>query len=1366
MAQDKKVFAGGGMDMDTAEQLVAPNDYRYALNCRILSSDEDNVGIVENIKGNEQLNNLLSSDNLNRYKIIGSYEDKTTDSLFYFVRDTEHSNHKIISNFWQGLWNIIAEGNYLNFHSAHLITGVNLVVDERDYPHGVLYWTDNYNEPRKLDVERAYYTTNFTSATPRYEVLNSDVIKSILPPPTFYPICNTGKDENKKDVNYIKRHIWQFKYRWVYKNNGKSAWSPISDITQTRTGTPDRESFNLEEENMIDVRINTGSDEVKSIEIAVRKSDLGEDFKLVKTIDKGSDIIYDDVYNTIQSTIAINQVSTYVVNDNDVNIHYIFRNNEITIPLPIQETNRLFDDLPLLAKSQELIDGNRLVYGNVLNGYDPIKTDVSFTTVYQDVDELSSRTLQPQISFDAEHLCGSWFLNDFSFNDLRERVGYRIILDYSNIDFSIIPAGADVDVEVNNVYFSAAYFRDNNPAFFGACPEKHAEFLGRVNIPNVSTPWVAGWTFNNFALWVKNTIAINFEGLDTDYDGMTLRSFDGWNYGGGCSDGDSASTVADLAALNLTDNTNTTYFPTNSQYFVSYDSTTQQIEISWQIENIEPMNTLCLEWIDVSKFISTQPSYSIFNHISPGATSYDLFENNSDISWIEAPVTETRGFKSGAEHGFGIVYYDRENRSSAVNKCPDAYIPWNLHRNYNQVSSSTPNIHKAPASIQFQINHEAPSWATHYQFVYSGARSVEKFVQFHAAEFTKQTDFQAGYNSILPDSQTEIGSAGAGTFPSIISSPNNETVVKVNVGALIQRQGRTNLDSNIWTWQKGDRLRFVDYPGFSPGTSIIDFEIIGIDEDVTNTKLWYVLDEQAVTHLGNIVSDLSDKLVEVYRPNNREDESLYYEFGHMNPIVNGNHTVFNKIDNIENLIDYWREPSTYGGVPTSITQTAQNQSLNANSPAIGYFRFGDVHHRPREVYTAAGSRVIEDSSFSDFFNSENWGKGRPNAFLPDFKQTRRDSTIFYSEPLIPDTNLNGLSTFYPDVSFQEYDKRFNSIQKLYSINDSLIIFQEDKTSRAMVSRDILFDASGEQNVALSKNILSPAVPYVGDYGICKNPESFASFGFRSYFFDIRRGAVLRLSQDGLTPISEAKMKNFFTDYCEEVNDAKKQDKFKCYGAYDNKFDEYVISIPVINWAVGNNDGLGGFNYYNIQGFTIGFNEPSTRWNSFYSYSANWLESYNTGIVSWLNGTPWIHNSNSVSYNSFYGATYDSIVDVISNISPTINKVYNTISEESTDIWEAQINTKNGQFTTVTTNDFTNAQTFVWEEGHGTKENIHYAVIKGDINNGGKIEGNRMRDTSANIRLTLPVGPSQNENTLFSVNFGITPSGSPDLLGNV
>ena len=35
MAEDKRIFSGGGMDMDTEERLIAPNDYRYALNCRV-----------------------------------------------------------------------------------------------------------------------------------------------------------------------------------------------------------------------------------------------------------------------------------------------------------------------------------------------------------------------------------------------------------------------------------------------------------------------------------------------------------------------------------------------------------------------------------------------------------------------------------------------------------------------------------------------------------------------------------------------------------------------------------------------------------------------------------------------------------------------------------------------------------------------------------------------------------------------------------------------------------------------------------------------------------------------------------------------------------------------------------------------------------------------------------------------------------------------------------------------------------------------------------------------------------------------------------------------------------------------------------
>jgi hypothetical protein len=335
----------------------------------------------------------------------------------------------------------------------------------------------------------------------------------------------------------------------------------------------------------------------------------------------------------------------------------------------------------------------------------------------------------------------------------------------------------------------------------------------------------------------------------------------------------------------------------------------------------------------------------------------------------------------------------------------------------------------------------------------------------------------------------------------------------------------------------------------------------------------------------------------------------------------------------------------------------------------------------------------------------------------------------------------------------------------------------------MVNRSVLFDATGEQNVSLSSNILSPSVPYLGDYGICKNPESFAQYGFRTYFFDVRRRAVLRLSQDGLTPISEHKMKNFFTDFCEEIR--LRLGSFRCYGGYETSFNEYVISIPETVWYVQPDYVGGPVVRMSIPGFTIGFDEKSDRWNSFYSYTTEWLASYHNDIYTFTEGIPWQHNHGETcvmggktlictpKYNIFHDVEYDSIIDVISNRIPTANKIYQTISEEATDIWEVEsMDTRNGQNTDVPVTDFTQGRTFSWQEGHGTKENIHHAVIMGDKKTPNmantieaKIEGDRMRDTSAIFRMRLPSPAAQEQNVLFSITFGFILSGSPDLVGN-
>ena len=75
------------------------------------------------------------------------------------------------------------------------------------------------------------------------------------------------------------------------------------------------------------------------------------------------------------------------------------------------------------------------------------------------------------------------------------------------------------------------------------------------------------------------------------------------------------------------------------------------------------------------------------------------------------------------------------------------------------------------------------------------------------------------------------------------------------------------------------------------------------------------------------------------------------------------------------------------------------------------------------------------------------------------------------------------------------------------------------------------------------------MPYSGEYGISKNPESFASEAYRAYFTDKVRGSVMRLSMDGITPISGHGMKDYFRDELELVTDEMRLDNTNVYNTF-------------------------------------------------------------------------------------------------------------------------------------------------------------------------------------------------------------------------
>ena len=142
------------MNKDLDERLVPNGQYRDALNIQVSTSEGSDVGAVENILGNTKLNKKSSSVNwadnfgLTSAQCIGTARDTQNNKLYWFV--TSASVDAILeydeaTGFVAPI--LVDTGTVLNFNVANFITGVNIF-------EGLLCWTDNLNEPRKILISR------------------------------------------------------------------------------------------------------------------------------------------------------------------------------------------------------------------------------------------------------------------------------------------------------------------------------------------------------------------------------------------------------------------------------------------------------------------------------------------------------------------------------------------------------------------------------------------------------------------------------------------------------------------------------------------------------------------------------------------------------------------------------------------------------------------------------------------------------------------------------------------------------------------------------------------------------------------------------------------------------------------------------------------------------------------------------------------------------------------------------------------------------------------------------------------------------------------------------------------------------------
>jgi len=178
----------------------------------------------------------------------------------------------------------------------------------------------------------------------------------------------------------------------------------------------------------------------------------------------------------------------------------------------------------------------------------------------------------------------------------------------------------------------------------------------------------------------------------------------------------------------------------------------------------------------------------------------------------------------------------------------------------------------------------------------------------------------------------------------------------------------------------------------------------------------------------------------------------------------------------------------------------------------------------------------------------------------------------------------------------------------------------------------------------NQNVLGQVVPFVGDYGISQNPESFASESYRAYFTDKQRGAVLRLSMDGLTPISNDGMRDYFGE--------KLKNTTHIVGSYDNNKEEY--NLTALYQGVNIDDDLNT---------TVSYDEKVKGWTSFKSFVPENGCSIQNDYFTFKNGNIYKHHVDNTNANEFYGIQSDSKVEFVFNQEPSLIKSFNTIMYE-------------------------------------------------------------------------------------------------------
>jgi hypothetical protein len=622
-----------------------------------------------------------------------------------------------------------------------------------------------------------------------------------------------------------------------------------------------------------------------------------------------------------------------------------------------------------------------------------------------------------------------------------------------------------------------------------------------------------------------------------------------------------------------------------------YDITKTPSSNSVTINYTAASTSLATEVIAINALIaanSTISAYHLTSTYVASPTGINLTTNtgNSKVSYIDAHIVTSGGsgsvgsfFKNESSYQLGTTFYDKARRKCGVVTNNGLIVSTPLKTYANSTAAVGINWTLSNTNALTEI----PNWA----YYYSIDRTLNLKTRFFMDSINGSHTYYANKNAT-----TGVYEYTSATFVAA------SVAIAIGLDSLLQ----ANLG---YTYTSGDMCVIVTSAGLR-----YELPIIGTDSG-------YLL--VSPTDIGN-VSTLQ-YIYEIYTPYIKTDIEPFYEVGNLYPITNAgtNSRVYSTLSG-----------SLYGDAYIlARSYNAISYYAETMSPNDAFYKYW-----------------ITDAGFINYVTL--------------LGQVRNKHEIRYSNVFTAGTQNNGLSTFEA-LNFKTTPLGTGEINKLQLASKTeeqgviMLSINSFQTVSCYLGEVQVIGASQNAFLAQDTSVIGTMNVLKGMFGTT-HPETVIEYLGNVFWFDLINTCIVQYSSNGLFPISSYKMTSFFWKYANNYNSTATSTIDTLNGFHHiptsiNPFTkQFQITTPALidissAKLLPSYSGVvppyatsivNRFDVYTGLAQTLCYDIDSNRWTSIMEYAGEWYDFYQGEVFGFKNGAIYTHDTNSSTWNTFYG----------------------------------------------------------------------------------------------------------------------------------